>query len=98
MVFYDEEKEILKIGLEPVRIRVVSEPYVTYSPFGYAPVIDVWLVKKKREYRLYISAASLSSNLEKIRENTEFGKFTGLEFWIRKESSDRKSAYILEEA
>jgi hypothetical protein len=86
----------LKIDIEPRRILITSEPFVLYTPFGYQPVVEVLEVKTKRTYLLSIAARSLSQPLEQFRiENN--GYMTGVEVWIRKKSTDRKSPYIVED-
>ena len=50
--------------------------------------------KKNRNYTMFISAKSLAQEIEKQREDND-GKIIGLEFWINKESDDRKSKYII---
>lgn len=96
-MFIDRELEVLRIDTEAIKIRLTSEPYVVYNSYGYQPAIDVWHVKKKRTYRLYLSARTLSAQLEKIRVNNNQKKFVGIEFWLNKASDDRKSAYVLNE-
>lgn len=96
-MFVDKESEILKIDTEAIKIRLLGEPYVVYTSLGYQPAIDIWHVKKKRQFRLYLSAKSLSSQLEKIREANALDHFSGIEFWIYKSSSERASGYVLSE-
>lgn len=93
----DDGMEQLKVTTEPLRLNIISEPYVIYSKFGYQPAVNVWSGKRKREYRLLISAKSLSDGLEAIRKSTELGLFTGLEFWLHKSSEERNSLYIVED-
>jgi hypothetical protein len=90
------EKDTLKIDTEPVRVQVLSEPYVVFNRFGYAPVIDVWVKKRKREYIMYLSAKSLGQGIEAIRQSNQSG-FKGLEFWIRKETAEKTSKYMIDE-
>lgn len=96
-MFTDEDAEILKIDTEVIRIRFLGEPYVVFSSFGYQPAIDIWHVKKKRQFRLYLSARSLSSQLEKIRITNNLTHLIGIEVWINKVSDERKSPYALSE-
>lgn len=96
-MFIDDDAEILKVDTEAIRIRLTSEPYVVYNSFGYQPAIDVWHIKKRRTYRLYLSARSLSSQLERIRDANNLARFTGIEFWINKVSDQRTAPYILSE-
>lgn len=96
-MFVEEELEPLKVNTEPVRLRIVSEPYVIFSPYGYQAAIDVWQIKKRRKKRLFLSARTLAVQLEAIRKENEMKNFSGIEFWINKESNSRKSPYVLVE-
>ena len=96
-MFVDKEAEILKIDREAIKIRLLGEPYVVYNSFGYQAAIDIWHIKKKRKFRLYLSAKSLASQLEEIRKANALENFTGIEFWINKGSEERTSAYVLSE-
>ena len=96
-MFIEDEVEILKVDTEAVRIRLMSEPYVVCNSFGYQPAIDIWHIKKKRAYRLYLSARSLATQLEQIRSNNGLTHFTGIEFWINKVSDQRTSPYVVSE-
>jgi len=96
-MFNDEELETLKIDSEAIRIRLISEPYVVYSAYGYQAAIDVWHNKKQRRMRLFLSARTLSAQLEEIRNTNDMAEFSGIEFWIHKESDDRRSKYVLSE-
>jgi hypothetical protein len=86
----------LKVDIEPRRILITSEPFVLYTPFGYQPVIEVLELKTKRTYLLFIAARSLSKPLEQFRVEND-GNMTGVEVWIRKEGTDKKSPYIVED-
>ena len=96
-MFIEEELEALKVDTEPVRLRIISEPYVIFTPFGYQAAIDVWQIKKKTKKRLFLSAKTLSLQLETIRKENKMNNFFGMEFWINKESASRKSPYVLAE-
>lgn len=88
--------ETLKVTIEPRRVLVASEPYVVYTSRGYAAALDVVDLRKKREYRLFIGAASLSKPLHEMAEANS-GRHSGLEFWLRKEGDERTSRYVVEE-
>lgn len=96
-MFVDDDLEVLKVDTEAVRIRLLGEPYVVYTTFGYQAAVDVWHVKRKRKMRLYLSAKTLATQIEKIRESNELDNFSGIEFWINKESNERRSKYVLSE-
>jgi hypothetical protein len=92
----ETDKDTLKIDIEPIRVQLLTEPYVVYSRFGYAPVINVWVKKNKREYMMYLSASSLGKGIEAVRKKNG-SDFKGLEFWIRKESAEKKAKFIVED-
>ena len=96
-MFVDEELNVLRIDTETIKVRLISEPYVVFNSYGYQPAIDVWHIKKKRKFRLFLSARTLSTELEKIRGSNNLNDFNGIEFWINKASDDRKAAYVLNE-
>ena len=93
----NEAIDVLKVDAEAIRIRILSEPYVTYNAFGYQPAIDVLHLKKGRRMRLFLSAMTLGTQLESIRVENELTGLTGIEVWIQKESDRRQSRYILAE-
>ena len=86
----------LKVDAEPKYVQIVSEPYIVLNRWGYAPVLDVIERKTKATWTLFISAATLSHQLELLKEENG-GNFSGLEFWIRRESYDKRAPYILEQ-
>ena len=45
---------------------------------------------------LFLSAKSLSNGVESIRISNG-GYIVGIEFWVKKESYEKKSPYIVEE-
>ena len=85
----------LKVGTEPILVRITTEPYVILTFKGYAPVVDVIDCKSSKEYVFFISSKSASEQLEQMRKNNG-DRFTGIEVWIRKESDDKMARYILE--
>ena len=89
--------ERLKVDTEPVRIQIISEPYIVHGRFGYQAAFDVWLVKRKRECLLLVAARSLSAGIEKIVHENECTSYVGLEFWIQKENETRMAKYIVSE-
>ena len=92
----ETDKDILKIDTEPVRVQILTEPYVVSNSFGYAPAINVWVKKRKREYVMYVSARSLAKGIEHIRQRND-GIFKGLEIWIKKESPEKTAKYVVDE-
>ncbi len=90
-----EKLQAIKIGTEKQLIRVISEVDVVMTFKGFAPVVRVKLGTDETEQMLYISAKSLATNLERLRkENGD--KFTGLEFYLRKESNEKLAQYVVE--
>lgn len=88
------EKERLKIDSEPRKLRIDCEPYVKFVGKAYCPVVDVFDLKKRREYFLIISAQSLSLPLRKISEQEQ--KLAGIEVWVNKASDEKFAKYELE--
>jgi hypothetical protein len=86
----------LKVAEDPHLVRIISEPFVLFTIRGYAPAVNVATLESDENYTMFLSAVSLSSAIEPLRKKNK-GLFTGLEFWIRKESSDQRSPYIIEE-
>jgi hypothetical protein len=88
-----QQRSNLKVGVKPVEVEVVSEPYVVMSFRGYAPVMDVQGPDGKQI--LFISSKSISEGLEPLRQ-ANGGKFIGLKLRLRKETEDRMAPYIVE--
>lgn len=85
------DRERIKIGQAPVKLRIESEPYAFFIGRKYTAVIDVYEVKQKREYFLLIEPQSLSIPLRQL-ETTE-GGLIGLVVWLSKESDDKFAKY-----
>ena len=80
---------------EPLRIEIVTEPYVLLTFKGYAPVVGVATSEHTDPpLPLFIGSSSLSQGLEILREQNG-GKFTGIKCMISKESVERYSKYIV---
>lgn len=84
----------LKIGTGWIQIVVMGEVDVVAGFRGYAPILPVKVERTGLEHILYISATSLTAQLEPLRL-ANGGHFKNLRFSIRKESEDRMSAYEL---
>ena len=87
---------VLRVGTDPVRIQVESEADVIMTFRGYAPILNVTVLDTSEKHILYISARSLSQELEKRREKND-GKFSGLKLSVKKESEARTAQYIVED-
>jgi hypothetical protein len=86
--------ERLKIqGTKPVRIKIISDPYIIDTVFGYAPVIDVAV--GKASFYFFIGTKSLADGIEKLRAENG-GAFIGLELKVRRASDDKKAPYVVE--
>ena len=92
-----EKLPVLRVSTDPVRIRIETEADVIMTFRGYAPVVTVTILETGEKNMLYISARSLSQELEKRRERND-GRFTGLELTISKESDARTAQYVITEA
>ncbi len=84
----------LRVGTDWIAITVTGPVDVIATLHGYAPVLPVSKVNMSQEYILYISAKSLSEQLEPLRKNNG-DQFTGLKFSIRKESENQMAKYEL---
>ncbi len=84
----------LKVGTDWVTITVIGPVDVIANLNGYAPVLPVRKEATQQEYILYISAKSLTEQLEPLRKKNVMG-FIGLKFSIRKESEDKMAKYEL---
>lgn len=85
----------IRIG-EGGRLLVVkSEVMVAATKRGYVPMVIVEDVHEGKEYRLYVSAASLAAPLEKLR--LERGGLTGATILVRRIGPDATSPYVLSE-
>jgi hypothetical protein len=87
---------ILKVTTDPVRVEVIAEPTVNMTRRGFAPVLPVRIIGSEQEYYLYISAMSISREVDDRRAKNG-GKFVGLRFSVKKESEERISPYIIED-
>jgi hypothetical protein len=95
MNIYLPRRERLKVDREPRKLRIESEPYVVFLGGTFVPVVDVYDIKKKREFYLPINASSISGILLAWAiENS--GRIINMEFWINKESDDKFAKYQLE--
>lgn len=87
-----EALPFLKVSVEWIELEIISESDVALTTFGYTPFLKAREIRTDVEYRLYISAKSLAEPLEKLRKNNS-DTFEGIQFRIRKESTDRKARY-----
>ena len=92
---YHPMYDYMRVDAEPKLLQITSEPYVIFTKRGYQPVVNVLEKKRKMNLILFISPVTLTRQLEPLREENN-GQFIGLEFWIRKESYEKTSSYILE--
>ena len=83
----------LRVGTDWITITVIG-PVDVIASFGYAPVLPVRNEATGQDYILYISAKSLSEQLEPLRTKNG-GAFKGLRFSIRKESENQMAKYEL---
>lgn len=85
---------VFKVGTEWEEMEITSEPYVVFTRRGYTPAVNVAIKDGKEEHRLYISAKSLSEQVEELRKSNG-GNFIGLKFKLKKEAEDKFSPYIV---
>lgn len=80
---------------KPVKIEIISEPYLVATRLGYAPMVNIRILGNSLEQSLLISSRSLTEALEALRAKNS-GKLTGSMMIIQKESNDPKARYIAE--
>lgn len=85
----------LKVGPGWIELEIISEPDVTLTFRGYAPILRVRKISNNLEYIFYISAASLGKTLEELRQNNT-GTFKGIQFRVRKKDATPMAPYELE--
>ena len=89
-----DERERLKIDTKPIRLRIESEPYVKFMGRKYSVVLDVFDVKKKREYFIVIEAQSLSQPIYELTVTEK--NLRDIEIWLSKESEDKYAKYEIQ--
>ena len=87
------DKERLKVDTQPIKLRIESEPYPKFLGRKYSVLIDVYDIKRKREYVLNIEPQSLSQPIHELV--TTEGSLKNIEIWISKESDEKYSKYEL---
>ena len=87
----------ISFTVDPVTLKIITEPYVVLTARGYAPVVDIEVDGDPEKKVMFISAASLSQALEEFRSENN-GHFTGIRLRVRKESADRFAKYVVESA
>ena len=86
-----DDRERLKIDTQPIKLRVESEPYPKFLGRKYSVVIDVFDIKRRREYFLSIEPQSLSQPMHTIA--TTEGSIRDIELWISKTSDEKYAKY-----
>ena len=90
-----ESLSSLKAGTGWIEVEVVAEADVMLTFKGYAPFLQVKVIKSGLVKILYIGAKSLATALEEMRRDNK-SKFLGLKFRFKKESEEKMSSYIVE--
>lgn len=85
----------LKAGTGWIEVEAVAEADVALTFRGYAPVLQVKVIKSGLVKHLYIGAKSLATALEEMRKGNR-NKFIGVRFRFKKESEEKMSQYIVE--
>jgi hypothetical protein len=85
----------VKVGLEWMRVEIVSEPYVVMSFHGYAPVVDAKVGDAVKV--LFINSKSISQGLDPFVQSNG-GRFSGIVVKMRKENPDKMAPYLVESA
>jgi len=89
-----EDLPLLKVGVLPSRLTIVSEPYVKLGFRGYMPCVNVRIEKSGLDKVLVISAKSLAEPLEGLRLGNN-NSFVGLTFDLCKADDSKMSLYVL---
>lgn len=84
----------LQLSTGWVPLEIIDEPVVVLTFNGYAPTVTVRATKTGLHYMLYIQARSLAQPLESMRREND-GRFTGLQFALRKAGRQRSAPYEL---
>ncbi len=84
----------LRVGTGWIPITVTGPVDVIAGFRGYAPILMVKADITGLDFILYISAKSLTEQIEPLRKRNG-DKFIGLKFSIRKESDERLARYEL---
>ena len=87
-----QSQRFLKVSTEWIELETISEADVVLTTFGYTPFLRVREMITDIDYGFYISAKSLAIPLEKLRKDNN-GIFEGIQFRVRKESTDQKAPY-----
>ena len=85
------DRERLKIDSQPIKLRIESEPYAKFLSRKYCVVIDVFDIRKKREFYLIIDAQSLSGPIHELR--VAEGDLRDIEIWVSKETEEKYAKY-----
>jgi len=84
----------MRIGTGWQELEILSDPFVIFTRRGYAPVIEVKVLRSGLPQVLFVSAVSLSEQLEKIKE--ERGSLVGARVRIRKQDASQFAPYEVE--
>jgi len=88
-------RDRLKVDSMPIKLRIESEPYAVFVGRQFVAAIDVYDVKRKREFYLIISPMSLSQEIKSLIESEPNG-IVDSEIWVSKESDDKFAKYCVE--
>lgn len=98
MTEYSKSRPALRVTTELTVVKVIGEPYVAYTKFGYAPFLTCEDIYSGEEFTLKIQAVSLADALEERRQNSANQKFDGMVFGLRRASNSQKAPYIVTDA
>ena len=87
------DRERLKVDTQPIKLRIESEPYPKFLGRKYSVIIDVYDIRRKREYALAIDAQSLSQPIHELV--TTEGSIKNIEIWLCKKSDEKYAKYEL---
>jgi hypothetical protein len=85
----------LKVGTEWMEIEIRSDPFVVPTRFGYAPVVEVELLREGKVYTWFIKAASIAEKLEPVR--MAHGSLEGVQVRVCRETAEQTAKYLIED-
>ena len=87
------DRERLKVDTRPIKLRIESEPYPKFLGRKYSVMIDVYDIRKRREYAIIIDSQSLSQPIYELV--TTEGSLKNIEIWLSKQSDEKYAKYEL---
>jgi hypothetical protein len=90
----DDFPEVLKIGTQLTVIRLIGEPFVVYTKFGYQPAIECERIYAGTKHTLRLGAVTLADEIESRRRKNE-GECNDLMLGLKREDESKRARYIV---